>query len=111
MANNHDKNNEHNTTQQQLNALAAQNMSAACSSPSPTSSAVPVPGGESGYEPCYPTNTPVDASVKRFITHFFEVSDDADRNDEWVGFFGEDATVMMGSDVAKGREGEFTSAF
>ena len=65
-----------------------------------------LPGGESGYEPLYPSNVPVDSSVKEFITHFFEVSDDADRNDEWADLFLEDATLIMGNDTAKGRPGE-----
>ena len=65
-----------------------------------------LPGGESGYEPLYPSNVPVDSSVKEFITHFFEVSDDPDGNDEWVDFFLEDATLIMGNDTAKGRLGE-----
>ncbi|KAK4234700.1 hypothetical protein C8A03DRAFT_37516 [Achaetomium macrosporum] len=72
-------------------------------SPAPPSSSLK-PGGESGYEPWYPNNIPTDSSVKKFITHFFEVSDDPDRNDEWVGFFQDDATVMMGNDVARGKE-------
>jgi hypothetical protein len=103
MADNRDENNE-GSTQQQLDDLTTQNMSPEASKS--TSSAVP--GGESGYEPWYPANIPMDSSVKRFITHFFEVSDEADRNDEWVGFFQEDATVMMGNDIAKGKEGKLS---
>jgi hypothetical protein len=74
-------------------------------SPAPPASSAPKPGGESGYEPWYPNNIPTDSAVKKFITHFFEVSDDPVRNDEWVGFFQDDATVIMGNDVAKGKEG------
>lgn len=88
---------------QRLGDLLSQGMSVRSSSISSTSS---VPGGESGYEPMYPSNIPLDSSVKRFISHFFEVSDDPDRNDEWIGLFHEDATVMMGNDLAKGREGK-----
>lgn len=69
------------------------------------SSTTPLPGGESGYEPAYPNNIRTDPSVKRFITHFFEVSDTPDSIDEWVSHFREDATVIMGNDVAKGKEG------
>ncbi|KAL2134804.1 hypothetical protein VTI74DRAFT_10788 [Chaetomium olivicolor] len=90
------------STQQALNdALMARRSSA--SSTSSTSAAV-IPGGGSGYEPWYPSNIPLNSSVKEFITHFFEVSDDPDRNDEWVGFFRDDATVIIGNDVAKGKE-------
>jgi hypothetical protein len=103
MTDNRDENNEgSSSTQQHLNTLTTQNMSPEA----PKSTSAALPGGESGYEPWYPANIPVDSSVKRFITHFFEVSDDADRNDEWLGFFQDDATVMMGNDVAKGKEGE-----
>lgn len=91
------------SVQQALDALLRRHdMSVRSSSVSSTTS---IPGGESGYDPMYPNNIPLDSSVKRFITHFYEVSDDPDRNDEWVGFFHEDATVLMGNDVAKGREG------
>ncbi|KAH6850287.1 hypothetical protein B0I37DRAFT_371252 [Chaetomium sp. MPI-CAGE-AT-0009] len=90
-----------NTTQQALGALTKRDMS---SHSSLTTSSSAIPGGESGYEPWYPNNIPVDSSIKRFITHFFEVSDDPDRNEEWVEFFDENATVMMGNDVARGRE-------
>lgn len=64
-----------------------------------------IPGGESGYEPSYPNNIPMDSSVKRFITNFFQTSDSPDKDDEWVASFHDDATVMMGNDVAKGKEG------
>ncbi|KAK4157971.1 hypothetical protein C8A00DRAFT_11233 [Chaetomidium leptoderma] len=87
--------NDNNGTQHTLDALLVRDMSSGPSA---------APGGDSGYEPCYPSNIPMDSSVKRFITHFFEVSDDPDRNDEWLGFFRDDATVMMGNDVAKGKE-------
>lgn len=94
-----------NSVHQALDALLSRHdMSVRSSSVSSTTS---IPGGESGYDPMYPNNIPLDSSVKRFITHFYEVSDDPDRNDEWVGFFHEDATVLMGNDVAKGREGRW----
>jgi hypothetical protein len=105
MDGNHDENNEGgSSTQQQLDAPTTQNMSPEA----PKSTSAAVPGGESGYEPLYPANMAVDSSVKRFITHFFEVSDDEDRNDEWLSFFQDDATVMMGNDVAKGKKGKFS---
>lgn len=69
-----------------------------------------IPGGESGYEPYYPNNVPIDGSVKRFISSFFEISDSPEKNDEWVSCFHEEATVMMGNDVAKGREGKCSSS-
>ncbi len=63
------------------------------------------PGGESGYEPYYPSNIPIDSSVKRFIANFFETSDNPDETDEWVGFFQDDAAIIMGNDTARGKEG------
>ncbi len=58
-------------------------MSSRSGSLSSTSS---LPGGETGYTPLYPNNIPLDSSVKAFVTHFFEVSDDRDRDDEYVRF-------------------------
>jgi hypothetical protein len=96
-------------TQQHLDALTARDMS--LSSTSTTSAAAAAkPGGESGYEPWYPNNIPLDSSVKQFITRFFQVSDDPERNEEWVDFFAEDATLIMAKDVAKGKEGKFNMA-
>jgi len=93
-----------NTTQQALDALTKRDMSLSSNS----SGSKAMLGGESGYEPLFPNNIPTESSVKHFITHFFEVSDDSDRNDEWVGFFDENATVIMGNDVAKGKEGMYS---
>jgi hypothetical protein len=91
------------TTQQALDALTKQEVAGpGCSSSAATAT---TPGGGSGYEPAYPSNNPVDASVQGFITRFFEVSDDPDRDDEWVGFFEEDAALTMGRDVARGVGG------
>ena len=89
-----------NTTQQTLDALTKRDMSS-------NSNSRAMLGGESGYEPSYPNNMATDSTVKSFITRFFEVSDDPGRNDEWVGFFDEKATVIMGNDVAEGKEGQY----
>ncbi|KAL2022341.1 hypothetical protein VTK56DRAFT_5739 [Thermocarpiscus australiensis] len=76
------------------------------SAPSKHKSGTPahLPGGESGYEPYYPTNVTTDSSVKRFISSFYEVSDSPDKTDEWLSFFDDEATVMIGNDVAKGKK-------
>lgn len=100
-------------TQQALDGLITRqrdksSTSAAATGAASTPISSAVPGGVSGYEPLYPNNIPTDSSVKRFITHFFEVADDPDRDEEWVGLFRENATVMMGTDVAKGRAGKFS---
>lgn len=70
-----------------------------------TAAAAAIPGGESGYEPWYPSNIATDSSVKEFVTRFFQVSDDAGRDEEWVELFDEGATVIIGNDEAKGRAG------
>jgi len=105
-----DNDNDGMATQQTLNAKTKRGMNTGASSSSKraaaaSSSSAAIPGGESGYEPWYPNNIATDSSVKRFITRFFQVSDDPDRNDEWADCFDENATVMMGNDVAKGKEG------
>ena len=58
----------------------------------------------SGYEPMYPTDSPADATVKRFVTRFFGISDTPGLTDEWVEFFRDDATLVMGNDAATGRQ-------
>ncbi|AEO69395.1 uncharacterized protein THITE_2119752 [Thermothielavioides terrestris NRRL 8126] len=103
-----------NKTQQALHTDTTRDMNSGRGSTSdskPSSSPSALPGGESGYEPWYPSNVPADASVKRFVTRFFEVSDDPGRNEEWVSMFADDATVTIGSDVAKGKDGEFPGYF
>ena len=75
------------------------------SSSSSKTAAAAIPGGESGYEPWYPRNIAIDSSVKEFVTRFFQVSDDAGRDEEWVELFDEGATVIIGNDEAKGRAG------
>jgi len=64
-------------------------------------------GDSSHYHPLYPSNYPLDPSVKDFITSFFATSDVPGLTDEWLGFFREDATLVMGKDKAMGKEGEF----
>lgn len=63
------------------------------------------PGSETGCEPAYPTNHPVDSGIKRFITSFFTISDIPGLTDQWVRFFREDATLIMGHKVATGERG------
>lgn len=96
-------------TQQALDALTSRDLSFSGSANPPSSSpSGQRPGGETGYEPAYPAHNAVtdDATVRRFVTDFFRVSDDPGLNDEWVGFFADDATLIMGGDVARGKEGE-----
>jgi len=49
--------------------------------------------------------------VRAFIGHFFNVSDRPECNEEWVDSFCDEATLVMGPDVANGRQGLFTSDF
>lgn len=71
--------------------------------------APPQPGGESGYEPFYPTNVPIPSSVKQFISSFFEISDDPDATDAWVRSFQDGATVVMGNETARGTKGQWAA--
>lgn len=60
----------------------------------------------SNYSPAYPTNVQVDAGVKEFITKFYGVSDTPGKNQEWLGFFRDDATLVMALQEASGKTGE-----
>ncbi|KAK0646607.1 hypothetical protein B0T16DRAFT_329310 [Cercophora newfieldiana] len=61
-------------------------------------------GTMSNYEPLFPTAHSADPTVKQFITDFFKTSDNPELTDEWVDFFREDATLVMGSTApATGR--------
>ncbi|KAK0623554.1 hypothetical protein B0T14DRAFT_564897 [Immersiella caudata] len=57
----------------------------------------------SNYEAIYPSHTSTDSTVREFITDFFKISDAPDLTDEWVGFFRNDATLVMGNNSSKGR--------
>ena len=59
---------------------------------------------EPNYSPVYP-NGDIEASIKDFISNFYQVSDDPAKNDDWVRFFAEDATVIMGKKAGRGRDG------
>lgn len=61
----------------------------------------------SNYSPAYPTNVQVDAGVKDFITKFYGVSDTPGKNQEWLDFFHDDATLVMALQEATGKTGEF----
>lgn len=67
----------------------------------------------SGYEPTWPkTLGPIHAArnnISKFITRFFEVSDNPDLTEEWLSFFGDEATLVMGDKVAEGKEGAYSS--
>ncbi|KAI7781775.1 hypothetical protein LA080_014406 [Diaporthe eres] len=57
----------------------------------------------SNYRPAYPTNVQVDAGVKEFITKFYGVSDTPGKNQEWLDFFRDDATLVMALQEASGK--------
>ncbi|KAI0202216.1 hypothetical protein F4808DRAFT_459217 [Astrocystis sublimbata] len=56
------------------------------------------------YAAIYPPNIAVDVRVKEFISSFYAVSDDPGKNEEWVGFFTPDATVIIGDKRASGGD-------
>ncbi|KAK7967651.1 uncharacterized protein PG986_001928 [Apiospora aurea] len=57
-----------------------------------------------GYTPEFPSTLSPTDKLRDFIPSFFQLSDDASRNEEWVGYFCSDATVVMGEDEAQGTE-------
>lgn len=59
----------------------------------------------SNYNPAYPNNVQVDAGVKEFITKFYGVSDTPGKNQEWLDFFHDDATLVMALQEATGKTG------
>ncbi|KAK8035471.1 hypothetical protein PG993_010466 [Apiospora rasikravindrae] len=61
----------------------------------------------SGYTPEFPSTFPPTDKLRDFIPSFFQLSDDATKNEEWVGYFYPDATVIMGEDEAQGTESEY----
>lgn len=42
--------------------------------------------------------------ISKFITRFFQVSDNPDLTEEWLSFFGDKAKLVMGDKVAEGKE-------
>ncbi|KAI1282425.1 hypothetical protein F5Y07DRAFT_352519 [Xylaria sp. FL0933] len=57
------------------------------------------------YTATYPTGgITVDERVKAFISAFYAVSDDPERNDEWADYFVSDASLVMGDKKASGIE-------
>lgn len=59
----------------------------------------------SNYNPAYPSNIPVDDGIKEFITTFYTVSDTPGKNQEWVEYFRDDATLVMATQKAIGKKG------
>ena len=61
---------------------------------------------QANYLPEYASGE-ADESIKAFISRFYEVSDDPNQNETWVEFFKADAKLIMGTQVAKGRDGSY----
>ena len=61
----------------------------------------------SGYNPSYAQNAdPVGEDIQKFISLFFEISDNPKRNESWVNCFTKDAEVLVGPEKGKGEAGE-----
>lgn len=56
------------------------------------------------YNPAYPTGVSIDSGIKEFITTFYGVSDTPGKNQEWVDFFLDDATLVMEKKQATGKK-------
>ncbi len=66
---------------------------------------------DADYEPVYPSGA-VDADIQAFLARFYAVSDRPDRDDEWLGFFDEGATLVMGPQApGHGKDGSSVSSF
>lgn len=60
----------------------------------------------SSYEPMFPNDAKVDAKLKAFISEFYSVSDEPDKNEKWVSYFAPNAVLVMGDKVAQGTQGK-----
>ncbi len=58
------------------------------------------------YASEYPSNTAIDEGIKSFFENFYSTSDKPDALDEYVDSFTEDATIVLASKTAVGREGK-----
>lgn len=56
------------------------------------------------YASEYP-NVPFDPSYKNFFEHFYKTSDTPDAHDKYADAFTQDATLIMASKKAQGRDG------
>jgi hypothetical protein len=59
------------------------------------------------YSSQYPLEVVVDEEIKAFFEEFYKTSDALDAHDKYADFFTGDATLIMASKKAVGREGKF----
>jgi hypothetical protein len=57
------------------------------------------------YKSEYPQGVQVDDGIKAFFEEFYKTSDTPDAHDKYADFFTRDATLVMASKKAVGREG------
>ena len=60
----------------------------------------------SQYTPELPS-IPIDPSIPQFFETFYQISDTPDAHDRYVEFFTDNATLIMASTKAVGKEGWF----
>lgn len=58
------------------------------------------------YSSEYPPNISVESGIKPFYEAFYQTSDSPEANEKYLDFFTEDATVVLASKKAVGREGD-----
>lgn len=63
------------------------------------------------YSSEYPPATAVDPSYKEFFERFYATSDSPAAHEDYVKYFTNDATLIMASKVAMGRNGSLGIAF
>lgn len=59
----------------------------------------------SAYASQYPPSVAFDAAYSNFFERFYATSDTPDAHETYVNFFTEDATLIMASSKAVGRQG------
>lgn len=54
-----------------------------------------------------PASIPIDPSIPQFFQTFYQISDTPDAHDQYAASFTDDATLIMASKKAKGKEGSY----
>ena len=62
----------------------------------------------SQYTSDYPEGVPLSPQYKDFFENFYRISDTADAHEHYAQQFADDATLIMASKTARGRDGEST---
>ena len=61
----------------------------------------------SQYTSQLPPSIPFDPAIQKFFEDFYAISDAPDAHEKYAGMFTNDATFVLGSKKAAGRDGMF----